>query len=247
MDIIGIKNYGDDGRITGQLRVAGLFSASAYNLSTLDIPLVRLKADEILKSSGYPFDSYSGHALLNVLETFPRDELFQISPAQLARIPEEVLKLDLTPRPRVFIRRDEFERFVFAFLYVPRDRFKTPSVRVAIVSMLEEAFGGQLEYHTPFLRRAPLSGSGIVILAARLRVAACPGTGPKRRTSRKLLRLGAMFFAARSWNATARKASSCSKAICMPSRQGIKRRTPPNAPCKTFGACGSFGRVTEQT
>ena len=84
-----------------------------------------------------------------MLETFPRDELFQISPDQLARISEEVLKIDLTPRPRVFIRRDEFRRFVSVFIYVPRERHNT-QVRLEIEKMLEEAFDGRLESATPF-------------------------------------------------------------------------------------------------
>jgi glutamate dehydrogenase len=149
MDTIGIKLYGDGGNIAGEMRVAGLFTASAYNLSTRNIPLLRLKVDRVIRSSGYPPESYSGRALLNVLETFPRDELFQISAEQLARISEEILKIDLTPRPRLFVRRDEFGRFVSVFVYVPRERYNTDT-RVAIASMLEETFDGRFESFTPF-------------------------------------------------------------------------------------------------
>ena len=143
-DIIGIKLYGKGGKIVGQLRIAGLFAASAYNLSVLNIPLLRHKAATVLQGSGYPAGGHSERALLNALETFPRDELFQIPVEQLARIAGEIVKTDLTPRPRVFIRRDEFERFVSAFVYVPRERYNT-EVRIAIVKALEEAFGGRLE------------------------------------------------------------------------------------------------------
>ena len=124
-DIIGIKLYGRGGKITGQLRIAGLFAASAYNLSVLNIPLVRHKAATVLQGSGYPAGGHSERALLNALETFPRDELFQSPVEQLARIAGEIVKTDLTPRPRVFIRRDEFERFISAFVYVPRERYDT--------------------------------------------------------------------------------------------------------------------------
>ncbi len=149
MDIVGVKLYGRGGKIAGQLRIAGLFAASAYNLSILNIPLLRHKVETVLQGSGYPADSHSGRALLNALETFPRDELFQIPGEQLARIAGEIVKTDLTPRPRVFIRRDEFERFISAFVYVPRERYTT-EVRLAIVKALEEAFGGCLESFTPF-------------------------------------------------------------------------------------------------
>jgi glutamate dehydrogenase len=149
MDTIGIKLYGEGGRIAGEMRVAGVFTASAYNLSTRNIPLLRQKVGKVIKSSGYTPDGYSGRALLNVLETFPRDELFQMSSDQLARISMEILKIDLTPRPRVFIRHDEFGRFVSVFVYVPRERYST-DVRVLIVKMLERALDGRFESFTPF-------------------------------------------------------------------------------------------------
>ena len=155
MDTIGIKLYGAGGNITGGVLIAGLFTATAYNQSTLKVPLLRQKVSKVLRSSGHPLDSHSGRALLNVLETFPRDELVQISPDQLARISEEVLKIDLTPRARAFIRRDEFRRFVSVFVYVPRERHNT-QVRLQIEKMLEKAFDGHLESATPFFPESPM-------------------------------------------------------------------------------------------
>jgi glutamate dehydrogenase len=162
MDIIGIKLHGEGGKITGQLRIAGLFTASAYNLSTLSVPLLRQKTARVLRGSGYPAGSFSERALLNVLETFPRDELFQISTEQLVRVTEGILKTSLTPRPRVFIRRDGFERFISAFVYVPRERFNT-QVRIETVKILEEAFGGRLESFTPFFPEGSMVRIHIVI------------------------------------------------------------------------------------
>ena len=162
MDIVAIKLYGRGGRIAGQLRIAGLLAASAYNLSTLNIPLLRHKVETVLQGSGYPMGSRSERALLNVLETFPRDELFQIPAEQLARIAGEIVKTDLSPRPRVFIRRDEFERFISAFVYVPRERYNT-EVRLAMVKMLEETFGGRLESFTPFFPEGAMVRIHVVI------------------------------------------------------------------------------------
>ncbi len=92
---------------------------------------------------------------MNVLETLPRDELFQMSPEQLSRISAEILKIDLTPRPRVFVRRDEFGRFLSVFVYLPRERFST-DVRIAIANMLERAFDGRFESFTPFFPDGPV-------------------------------------------------------------------------------------------
>jgi glutamate dehydrogenase len=165
MDIVGVKLYGPGGAIAGHLRLAGLFTSSAYNHSTLNTPILRQQASKVLRSSGHPQGSHSERALLNVLETFPRDELFQISAEQFAQIADEVLKLNLTPRPRVFIRRDEFERFVSAFVYVPRERFNT-DVRVAIIQMLEDAFGGRFESCAPYYSENAMVRTHIVIWRA---------------------------------------------------------------------------------
>ena len=162
MDTVGIKLYDTAKRITGEVRIAGLFTATTYNASTRNIPLLRLKVDQILRHSGHSLDSYSGRALLNVLETFPRDELFQIPVERLASIASEILKLELTPRPRVFVRRDEFGRFLSVFVYVPRERFNTDT-RVRIISMLEDAINGQFDAFTPFFSEGATVRLHIVI------------------------------------------------------------------------------------
>jgi len=162
MDVIGIKLYGEDGKMTGRLRIAGLFTTSAYNASTLSIPMLRRKAADVLRNSRYPPGSHSRRALLNVLETYPRDELFEISTGQLARISDEILKIALSPRPRVFIRCDEFGRFASALVYMPRERYNT-NVRVALIKVLEEAFGGRLDSYTPFFPEGAMVRIHIVI------------------------------------------------------------------------------------
>ncbi len=161
MDTVGIKIY-HHGQIRGEVRVAGLLTASAYNLSTRNIPLLRLKVDQVLRNSGYPADSYSGRALTNVIETFPRDELFQIAPSQLGRIATEILKIELTPRPRVFVRADEFGRFASVFVYVPRERYST-EVRVKLSNMLEREFAGRFEAFTPFFPESAMVRTHFVI------------------------------------------------------------------------------------
>src|SRR5215813_7607213 len=90
-----------------------------------------------LDASGYPASSHDGKALLNVLETFPRDELFQIEPDRLYQWCEGILDLETRPRLRVFARADKFDRFVSVFVYAPRDRYSS-SVRERIGAILAE-------------------------------------------------------------------------------------------------------------
>jgi len=149
MNAIAVKLHDAQSRVSGQVVFAGLFTASAYNLSVHNIPILRRTVRKVLQRSRYPAASHSGRALMNVLETFPREELFQISPERLSTISEEILKTELAPRPRVLVRRDEFRRFVTALVYVPREKHNT-KVRLDIERMLAEAFGGRFEQTTPY-------------------------------------------------------------------------------------------------
>jgi len=149
MDAIAVKLHDAERRVTGQIVFAGLFTASAFNLPVHDVPILRRTVKKVLQRSRHPAESHSGRALLNVLETFPREELFQISPERLSTVSEEILKTELAPRPRVLVRRDEFRRFVTVLVYVPREKHNT-SVRERIEAMLAEAFDGRFEQTTPY-------------------------------------------------------------------------------------------------
>ncbi|MEZ5775960.1 MAG: NAD-glutamate dehydrogenase [Hyphomicrobiaceae bacterium] len=155
MEYVGAKRYGADGQIVGELRMVGLFTSAAYTESVRSIPLVRMKVEQVLKGLGFPPDSHSGKACVNVLETFPRDDFFQIPVAMLERWTKEILDLELRPRTRVFSRLDEFDRFVSVIVYTPRDRFTT-EVRLRIAALLETSFNGRLASFQPTFTDGPL-------------------------------------------------------------------------------------------
>lgn len=148
MDSISIKRYNAKGKVIGQRVFVGLFTSSAYNRSPRDIPLLRLKLQKTFHNSGFAPGSHDGKALLNILETYPRDELFQISVDQLLDLALGILHLHERQRVALFLRRDDFERFISCLVYVPRDRFTT-ALRQRIQQVLERAFDGvQLSYYT---------------------------------------------------------------------------------------------------
>ncbi len=155
MDYVGIKIYGADGRPSGELRVVGLFTTAAYVQSPLQIPILRHKVESVLAASGHPPQSHAGKALLNVIETFPRDELFQIAAEDLSRWTAGIVDLELRPRVRVFARADRFDRFVSVLLYVPRDRYTT-TVRERIGAYLSEIFKGYVSAFFPQFTDGPL-------------------------------------------------------------------------------------------
>ena len=155
MDYVGVKSYGSDGRLTGELRIVGLFTSGAYTRAPRNVPLLRRKVEHVLQSFGHPPDSHDGKALVNVIETFPRDELFQISMSDLRTWAAGILELELRPRTRVFPRIDEFDRFVSVLVFVPRDRYTTAS-RQQIGHYLATVYNGTVSAFFPSFSAGPL-------------------------------------------------------------------------------------------
>ncbi|MBL8573327.1 MAG: NAD-glutamate dehydrogenase [Hyphomicrobiaceae bacterium] len=148
MDYVGVKRYDANGKVLGERRIIGLFTATAYTRSTKTIPVVRHKVDNVIVRAGFDPKSHSGKALMNVLEHYPRDELFQIDEATLFAFATRIMALDEHPRLRVLARRDAFDRFVSVLVYVPRDRYNS-EIRVRIGDYLAKAFDGRVSAYYP--------------------------------------------------------------------------------------------------
>src|SRR5205085_8704283 len=142
MDRVGIKRYDDDGNLIGEDRFLGLFTSAAYSRSVREIPMLRLKAKRTIERAGLDPRSHNGKALVDILETLPRDEFFQITDEQLFEIARGILLLQERQRVALFTRKDVFERFVACYVYVPRDRY-TPDFKERAKQILEEAFDGR--------------------------------------------------------------------------------------------------------
>ncbi|MBO6758176.1 MAG: NAD-glutamate dehydrogenase [Roseibium sp.] len=143
MDYVGAKLFDDDGKMIGELRIVGLFASTAYTEATSTIPFLRRKVASVLAKAGYDLESHSGRALANVMEAFPRDELFQIDRDTLFDFAIAILQLDERPRIRVLARPDRFDRYVSILCFVPRDRYTT-EVRLNIGTYLAHVFEGRL-------------------------------------------------------------------------------------------------------
>ncbi|MDJ0316494.1 NAD-glutamate dehydrogenase [Arthrobacter antibioticus] len=139
LDYIGVKSFDSQGNVNGEQRFIGLFSSAVYTGSVRNIPVVREKVDAVLRHFGFPPNSHSGKDLFAVLETYPRDELFQIEVADLIEIANGILRLAERRRTRLFLRPDIYGRFMSALVYIPRDRYTT-AVRHRIEEELTRTF-----------------------------------------------------------------------------------------------------------
>ncbi len=155
-DYIGIKRFDASGRLLGERRFVGLFTSAAYYRLPRDIPLLRRKTARVIERAGFPHASHDGKALINVLETFPRDELFQISDDELYVTSLGIMHLMERPRTKTFLRFDRFDRFVSALTFLPRERFSA-HVADKIGAILSTRFDGRVVIETPHFPDAPVA------------------------------------------------------------------------------------------
>ena len=162
LDYVGVKRFDESGEVVGERRFLGLYTSTAYSASPHDIPLLRRKVRKVRERSGLPPGSHDDKALLEVLESLPRDELFQISDDDLFDIAMGIVRLGERQRVRLFVRRDTFGRFLSCLVFVPRERFNT-QVREKIEEILQEVFEGVSADYTVRLSASVLARMHFVI------------------------------------------------------------------------------------
>ncbi len=188
LDYIGVRRFDAKGLVLGEHRFLGLFTSAAYHRNPRQIPLLRRKVDRLIARANLPASSHAGKALANIVETYPRDELFQIDDDSLFETVQEILHLQERQRIQLFVRPDAFARFVSCLIYVPRDRYDT-GLRHRFQDILLKAFNStEAEF------QAQLSES---ILARLQFIVRTPEGIPQNVDTGELERQ--MVEAARSW------------------------------------------------
>ncbi len=156
MDYVGIKRFDAAGKLLGERRFQGLFTSLSYRQLAEQVPLLRRKVRYVAETAGFSPSSHDGKALAHIVETFPRDELFQISEQELYETAMGVLRLAERKRIALFVRKDGFERFVACLVYVPKDRYDT-DLRRRMEHILERAFQGRLGAAYTLVGEEPLA------------------------------------------------------------------------------------------
>ncbi|WP_196260244.1 NAD-glutamate dehydrogenase [Pelagibacterium limicola] len=148
MDYVGIKLYGANGAVAGELRILGLFTSMSIATPHSDVPIIRRKVADVMRRSGLDPRSHGGKALMNALDNYPREELFQIGIDELLEYATVISTLPDRPRVRVLPRIDRFDNFVSILVYLPRDRFDS-DIRSRIGVHLAERYDGRVSAFAP--------------------------------------------------------------------------------------------------
>ena len=155
LDYIGVKSFGPDGQVTGERRFLGLYTIAAYHENPRQVPLVRRKVERVLARAAFPPDSHDAKALARIVDTYPRDSLFQITTDELFDAAMGILGLGERQRLKLFVRRDPYDRFLACLVFIPRDRFNTEN-RERISAILAEAFGATRVDWSPYISESVL-------------------------------------------------------------------------------------------
>ncbi|MGH6989319.1 MAG: NAD-glutamate dehydrogenase [Stellaceae bacterium] len=144
MDAIAVKLFDAEGQPEGLRLFVGLLTWHAYRVNPLTVPILKAKVENVLRRSEAPAGSHDRRVLIHIIESLPRDELFQLEEDQLLTMALGIRDLEERPRVGLFIRRDPFGRFYTAFVFVPREHYRT-ELRERFVAILTSALDARLD------------------------------------------------------------------------------------------------------
>ncbi len=162
LDYIGIREFDARGRIIGELRILGLYTSTAYIESPRAIPIVRQKLHAVMRKVNTDTQSHDGRAIMHILETYPRAELFEASIDDITQTALGIVNLQERQRVRVFIRADRLGRYFACQIYVPRDHFDT-GARHRIQAILQQELNGERVDFTVSVSEVPLARLYMVV------------------------------------------------------------------------------------
>ena len=164
LDYVAVKRHDAQGRVVGETRFLGLYTAAAYAAPAGDIPRVRQNVAQVMADAAMMPESHAAKSLQAILEAYPRDELFQVDSTTLGEHAIGILRLQERQRTRIFLRRDPFGRFTSVQVFVQRDRYNT-ELRMRVGNELMAALGGESIEFTPMLTDSPLARIHYIVRA----------------------------------------------------------------------------------
>ena len=162
LDYVSVKKLSADGPVIGEFRFLGLYTHAAHTAPIVGIPVLRRKLAQVLATAGLWRDSHDGKDLVEILEDFPREELFEISAEELTPIALGVLRLSERKQTRLFLRRDRYGRYMSCLVYLPRDRYTT-KVRLRAQDILKEELRGVSEDYSAMVGDSALARLYVVV------------------------------------------------------------------------------------
>ncbi|MBV9096276.1 MAG: NAD-glutamate dehydrogenase [Streptosporangiaceae bacterium] len=164
LDYVSVKRHDEAGNVVGEYRFLGLYTHKAHTEPITGIPVLWRKLAQVLAAAGLARDSYDGQDLVEILDAYPREELFEISAEELTPIALGVLRLRERKQTRLFLRRDRYGRYMSCLIYLPRDRYTT-KVRLRAQEILMQALHGASMDYSAMVGDSALARLHVVVRA----------------------------------------------------------------------------------
>jgi glutamate dehydrogenase len=166
LDYVAVKRLSETGEVIGEHRFLGLYTHAAFSETIKGIPVLRRKLAEVLELSGMTTESHDGKEVAEVLDFYPREELFMTTSADLAAVCAGVHRLRERRETRLFLRKDPYGRYVSCLVYLPRDRYTTKA-RLRTQEVLQRAYGASQMDYSVLVGESPVARLHIVVRADR--------------------------------------------------------------------------------
>ncbi|MDQ8039701.1 MAG: NAD-glutamate dehydrogenase, partial [Rickettsiella sp.] len=194
-DYIGVKRFNEQGELIGEHRFIGLYTSTVYHSDPRYIPLIRRKIQLVLENSNLPLKGHAGKALLDILSSLPRDDLFQASANELAHLALGILHIQDQRAVRLFVRQDTYRRFISCLVYLPKEKLNTELQKEMEKILVREFSGIEIGFSTLF------GDSNLARVHYLIR------TDPKKEQSYDVKKIEAQLVkVARSWKEELRQA-----------------------------------------
>lgn len=150
LDFIAVKLFGPDGAVLGERRFLGLYTAVTYNSSIRSIPFLRRKANNVFIKANLSLNTHAGKNLLYILETLPRDDLFQASEEEIFSIAINIMHMQERKQVKLFMRKDIYNRFYSCLVYLPKEIFNSKKRAEIGEILLNSLHGSEITFTAYF-------------------------------------------------------------------------------------------------
>lgn len=194
-DYIGVKRFNEEGKLIGERRFIGLYTSTVYHSDPRHIPLIRRKIQLVLKNSNLPLKGHAAKALLDILSSLPRDDLFQANADELTQLALGILHIQEQRAVCLFVRQDTYRRFISCLVYLPKEKLNTDLQKEMEKILVREFSGIEIGFSTLF------GDSNLARIHFLIR------TDPKKELTYDVKKIEAQLIkVARSWREELRQA-----------------------------------------
>ncbi|MFC9435284.1 NAD-glutamate dehydrogenase [Nocardia sp. NPDC057030] len=178
--------------VMGEHVFVGTLTVTGLHENVLDIPVISRRVRQVANWAGYELNSFSGRALLELMQAFPRAELFVAEAQPLFETVSAIMDLGVRRQVSLFLRHDTRNDAVYCLVYLPRDRYSS-EVRRHMQELLRAEFDGSRVVYSARVTESDLAVVYFTVHRAAGAAAADVSEGNRGRVQELV------FAATRTW------------------------------------------------